>query len=167
MIPTLATTRLTLRAPALADFDGYARFYLSDAARTLDTPADRRAAWRYFTAIAGHWILRDFGWWMVDDGTGAVGFCGVHYPPTHPEPELGWVIYPSAQRRGYALEAATAARAWWHERGNRRLSSNIAFGNDASIALARRMGCTTDGAPLAHYPKGSAWIHPAPAEVAA
>ncbi|MEM7490580.1 MAG: GNAT family N-acetyltransferase [Pseudomonadota bacterium] len=166
-IPTLSTKHLTLRAARVEDFDAYADFLGSDAAAMVDGPMTRREAWRRFIGLPGHWALRGYGWWILDDGAGPVGTCGIHFPPTHPEPELGWMLFPAAQGKGFATEAAHAARNWWYGRGETRLASNIHFDNAPSIAVARRLGCTTDGTPLAHYPVGSAWIHPGPDEAAA
>ena len=163
MIPTLTTGRLTLRAFSFEDFASFAAFYAGPASRDVGGPLAPREAWRHFCAHLGHWPLRGYGWWIVDDGEGAAGFAGIHFPPSHPEAELGWALFERARGRGYATEAASVARDWWYGRGERRLTSNIDRANAASIAVARRMGAVTDGAPLAHNPACSAWLHEAPA----
>ncbi len=161
-IPTLKTERLILRALQFDDFGPYADFSASDASVFVSGPMDMRSAWRHFTSLIGHWPVRGYGWWAVDDGSGIVGTCGIHYPPSHLEPELGWVLFLQARGKGFATEAAKAARDWWYARGETRLSSNIAFDNSPSIAVARRLGATTDGVPLAHNRDCSAWLHPGP-----
>ena len=160
-IPTLTTERLTLRAPTLADWPAYAAFYASDRAAILGGPHGTWKAWTLFAADAGHWHLHGFGWWTIDDGAGAAGICGVHHPPNHEDAELGWSLWDRALGRGYATEAAVAARDWWRARHAGRLVSYVDAGNAASQAVARRLGARTDGARAAHDPDSEIWVHPA------
>ena len=160
MIPTLTTERLTLRAPTLEDFAPYAAFYASDATAFIGGPQGERDAWRHFSADMGHWHLKGYGWFTLDDGEGPVGTCGLHQPPTHPDPELGWLLYERATGKGYATEAARAVLDW--QRGALalpRIVSHIDVGNAPSLAVARRLGATTDGARAAHDPACEMWVH--------
>lgn len=159
-IPEIRTERLTLRAPTLADWPAYAAFYASGRSAIIGGPHDEGAAWRRFAADAGHWQLHGYGWWTVDDGAGPVGTCGVHFPPTHHAPELGWTLYESATGRGYATEAAVAARDWWQARHPGPLTSNIHAENAASQRVAARLGARPEPAPLARVPDVTAWVHP-------
>ena len=61
-----------------------------------------------------NWALRGFGVWSVEPkGGGAwLGAVGLFQPDWYPEPELGWTLAPEAEGRGFAFEAARAARAW-------------------------------------------------------
>ncbi|MEL6588182.1 MAG: GNAT family N-acetyltransferase, partial [Pseudomonadota bacterium] len=79
-IPTLTTERLTLRAPDIRDHAAYAAFYASERSRIIGGPKDETAAWKILTNDRGHWPLRGFGWWSLDDGTGCIGSCGFHLP---------------------------------------------------------------------------------------
>ncbi|MFQ6547267.1 GNAT family N-acetyltransferase [Aestuariibius sp. 2305UL40-4] len=161
-IPTLETDRLILRAPREADFAPFAAFYADgSASSSVGGPMEMREAWRRFTADMGHWAFKGFGWWTLDDGTGPIGTCGIHAPPSHEEPELGWLLFARGRGRGYATEAARAARDWWMESfqgGQPRLTSNILPGNTASEAVARRLGATPTRAP-SHNPDAIAWLH--------
>ncbi|WP_417805217.1 GNAT family N-acetyltransferase, partial [Thalassospira lucentensis] len=61
------------------------------------------------------------------------------------EHELGWLLFPEAEGRGIAFEAAVAMRRWAFEvRGLKTLVSYIARGNARSIKLATRLGATLD-----------------------
>ena len=159
-IPTLHTERLTLRAFGMEDYPAFAAFHSGPASGAPPLPP--REIWRHFCAHLGHWPLRGFGWWAIEAQGTPVGFAGIHEPPSHPEPELGWVLFEEGRGKGYATEAATAARDWWYARGETRIASNIDRDNAPSIAVARRMGATTDGASLAHNPSCTAWLHEAP-----
>ena len=159
MIPTLTTERLTLRAPTMADLDAYAAFYASDHSHIIGGPVDRATAWRFFSSDAGQWILMGHGWWMIDDGNGPAGICGLHNPPHHADVELAWSLYAHATGKGYATEAARAAREWAGDRWP-RLVSYIDRTNAPSQAVARRLGATDTGAPAAHDPACNVWEHP-------
>ncbi|SDZ43900.1 Protein N-acetyltransferase, RimJ/RimL family [Jannaschia faecimaris] len=168
-IPTLATERLTLRAPRAEDVTPFAEFYASDAARYVGGPQAGWEAWRYLAGVVGHWAFRGFGRWIVtrkgDDA--AIGLIGLHHPLDWPEPEIGWMLWANGQ--GYGIEAARAARDWAYGPGGMTtLISSIDGENKASIALAERMGARRDGA-FQHPKFGELkiWRHPAPQEIAA
>ncbi|MQQ08626.1 GNAT family N-acetyltransferase [Epibacterium sp. SM1979] len=165
-IPTLTSERLVLRPPVKGDFENVAAFF-ADSERSwgFGGPLGRNEAWRWFASMIGHWALRGFGWWMVDTRDGQpAGFVGLWEPEGWPEPELGWVMFPGTEGKGYAFEAATEARRYAYDvLGFETLSSNIIPGNTRSIALAKRLG--------AHYERsyenvthGTEWVyrHPAP-----
>ncbi|WP_179378327.1 GNAT family N-acetyltransferase [Jannaschia marina] len=156
-IPTLTTERLILRAPLIEDFQAYAEFYAGDGSVPVGGPLSMRDAWQRFCADLGHWALRGFGWWTIDDRTGPVGTCGIHAPPSHEEPELGWLLFARGRGQGFATEAARCARDWWLS-DNDRLTSNILYGNTASEAVARRLGATPGRAPT-HNADAIAWLH--------
>ena len=169
MIPTLATGRLTLRAPEPRDVAPFAAFYASEAARFVGGPMADWEVWRYTAEVVGHWHLRGFGRWMVTEGHGpdagpAVGLVGLHHPLDWPEPEVGWMIWGGAEGRGIAREAAEAARAWaYGEAGMTTLVSSIDAANARSVALAERMGAARDGG-FDHPKYGylGLWRHPGP-----
>jgi RimJ/RimL family protein N-acetyltransferase len=152
-IPTLATERLTLRAPRLADFEGYAGMVMSDRAKHMEQGVDRQRAWSWFLSDTGHWTLFGFGGLMVDLGkTGeTIGLVIVSKGLRYPEPELGWLLYDGAEGKGYATEAASALRDWIKPKVA-NLVSYISPGNAASIALAERLGAHHD--PTARLPDG-------------
>ncbi|MGB3409542.1 MAG: GNAT family N-acetyltransferase [Jannaschia sp.] len=158
MIPVLTTDRLALRGATMADFASYAAFYASDTSAIIGGPIDTRAAWKRFAADAGHWALKGFGWWTVVDADGPAGVVGFHHPEGTPDVELGWVTYPRATLRGYAVEAAGAALAWAGGRWS-RIVSNIDTGNTASVRVAARLGATDTRQAPAHDPACTIWLH--------
>lgn len=145
--PTLATERLTLRAQTPQDFDAYADFYGSERSWGMGGPIDRPAAWRLFAAELGHWILRGYGFWMVDvTETGeTVGQVGFWHPEGWTEVEIGWAMFAGAEGKGYAYEAAQSLRGYAYDvLGWGPLTSVIAPGNTRSEALAERLGAAPE-----------------------
>ena len=145
-VPSLDIPNLRLRQFAEADLDDYAALcadaevmrYLGDRG-----PLSRDDAWRQLAMLIGHWTLRGYGMWAVEElGSGAfVGRVGLHYPEGWPEPELGWALARRYWGRGYAFEAATAAlRIAFVTLGWPRAVSLIAPSNLRSIRLAERLG---------------------------
>lgn len=170
-IPTLTTERLTLRAPEDRDFPAYAAFRASDRARFVGGPNSEWDAWNMLCSIAGHWQIRGYGRWIVADKSDdrALGVVGPFYPIDWPEPEIAWTMFGGAEGKGYAYEAATAARRFAYDTlGWRTASSFVSPENTRSVALAKRLGCVPDGVHE-HRTFGPLhiWRHPAPAEVLA
>lgn len=160
--PVLETERLTLRAPVLADFPALAAFFASDRSASIGGPLSPGDTWRVFSSHAGHWALKGFGWFIVHDAEGPRGMVGVHEPPGYEAMELGWTLFDAAATgRGYATEAALAARDWaLATLKPARLVSFIDPANAASRAVARRLGATDTGRPAAHNPECGVWEHP-------
>ncbi|WP_224813629.1 GNAT family N-acetyltransferase [Hasllibacter sp. MH4015] len=168
MIPVLKTSHLTLRGPEASDFPAFRDYFASDRSIHTGGPKDERQAWILFAAELGHWHLHGFGMWTVEaDGT-PVGLVGCWFPQGWPEREIGWLIWEDYEGRGFAFEAACAARAHCYGPfGWDTAVSYIHRDNARSIALAERLGCTRDD--TARHPNAEALVyrHPAPAEVAA
>jgi len=164
-IPRLETPRLVLRAPKSGDFETWAACAGSDRARYIGGPIDRNLAWRAFCHLTGHWVHRGYSMFVfADRETDApLGMCGPWFPEGWPEPEIGWTVWaPEAEGKGFAFEAATAARDWAYSvLGWTTAISLIAVGNDRSAALARRMGCTLeDEYTHAQHGPMQVWRHP-------
>ncbi|WP_308917686.1 GNAT family N-acetyltransferase [Jannaschia sp. LMIT008] len=160
MIPTLTTPRLTLRAQTMADWPSYRDFYREQAAADGED-FDPRRAWTLFASDIGHWALHGFGWLILDDGTGAVGACGIHHPPQHADVEIGWNTFAAARGKGYAPEAATRVLEWGRGLigGDTRLVSYITRGNAASEAVARKIGAADTGTASDHSATCNVWEH--------
>ncbi|SPH16636.1 hypothetical protein DEA8626_00146 [Defluviimonas aquaemixtae] len=148
--PVLNTERLVLRAPLPQDWHAFADFLASDRSRFIGGPKDRTDAWRAFGHVIGMWVLRGFGSFVFTskgDDT-ALGMTGPWYPEGWPERELGWTVWtPAAEGKGYAFEAAKAARDHaFRDLGWDTAVSYIDGGNTRSIALAERLGAVCDPA---------------------
>jgi RimJ/RimL family protein N-acetyltransferase len=172
MIPVLATERLTLRAPGLRDFEATAAFLASERAAMIGGPLDRLGAWRALAGSLGHWELRGYGMWAVEEtATGDfLGQVGMFNPEGWIAQEIGWwLAAPEHEGKGFACEAALAARRYaYHVAGWREAFSVIHPDNLRSIRLAERLGATLDreqAVPGSAIP-GSAirrvYRHPAP-----
>ncbi|MEX0371403.1 MAG: GNAT family N-acetyltransferase [Tateyamaria sp.] len=145
MIPTLTTDRLTLRGPKASDFDAYAAM-LGDARSTyMGGPFSRRQAWDMLCNMTAQWQLSGFGGWIIDSDDGFTGEVAIWHPSHFPEPELGWTLTADAEGKGYAAEAAHAARDWyWANTAAETVVSYIDPDNARSIALATKLGAQLD-----------------------
>jgi RimJ/RimL family protein N-acetyltransferase len=167
VIPVLTTERLTLRAPALRDFEATAAFLGSERAAMMGGPLDRLGAWRSLAASLGHWELRGYGMWAVEETRtgGFLGQVGLFDPEGWIAREIGWwLAAPESEGRGFAREAALAARRYAYDiAGWREAFSVIHPENHRSIRLAERLGATLDREQA--IPGGAirrVYRHPAP-----
>lgn len=148
-IPTLETERLRLRPFQLSDFDDYAAMCGDpEVARYLSVRFSREQAWRHLAFLVGHWELRGYGMWAMEEKeTGAfVGRVGFADPEGWPGCELAWALVRRFWGRGYATEGARAALAYAFNVLNKdRVISLIHPENRASIRLAERLGATLQG----------------------
>lgn len=145
-VPTLETARLVLRAPRVEDFDAMLAFNASPRSAFVGGGAERQAIWRGLLANIGHWALRGYGFYSVDTrASDFVGRVGVIFHDGWDEPELAWHLFDGFEGKGYATEAARAARADYHARISARPPiSYIDVRNTRSEALARRLGATIE-----------------------
>ncbi|MCY6382130.1 GNAT family N-acetyltransferase [Hoeflea prorocentri] len=154
MIPTLNSERLLLRAPAMHDWPDYSELMQSERAVHMGGPFSTAAAWGMFCQDVAQWALMDHGALMMEDRkSGAcVGQVGINHGPLFPERELGWLVYPQAEGKGYAFEAAKTLRDWAFKiQGFETLVSYIDSDNTRSIRLAERLGAILDDdAPRPH-----------------
>jgi RimJ/RimL family protein N-acetyltransferase len=146
-IPTLATERLILRGFTPEDVEHEIAFFATERSRLVGGPMPREAAWRTIAAYIGHWAIRGFGFWAIEDReTGRyLGRAGLWFPDGWPEPEIGWTLQEHAEGRGVAYEAALRARRFaYEELGWITAISMVLAGNTRSIALAERLGAVRD-----------------------
>jgi RimJ/RimL family protein N-acetyltransferase len=150
-MPTLQTERLILRMLRDSDLEAYATMcadaevmrYIG-AGNTLS----RSEAWRNMALVLGHWQLRGYGLWAVEEQqTGEfVGRIGCWNPDGWPDFEVGWMLRREFWGRGYATEGARAAAQFaFSELGQAHVISLIQPGNDASIRVAERLGESLEG----------------------
>jgi RimJ/RimL family protein N-acetyltransferase len=150
-VPVLQTARLLLRGWRDEDFDAWAALCADDEVmRSLGRerglgPAE---AWREIALLAGHWALKGFCHWALEERTSGtlVGRAGLFHPPDWPALELGWAIARPRWGEGFAGEAARASARWAQdELGAGRLISLIAPSNSRSIRVAEKLGMSPDG----------------------
>ncbi|MEO1689062.1 MAG: GNAT family N-acetyltransferase [Pseudomonadota bacterium] len=165
--PRLETERLILRPPQASDAADEMAFLASDRAAGIGGPFHPMQAFRSVAGLIGHWGLRGYGFFALEEKTTGryMGRVGPWFPEGWPEPEIGWSVVAEAEGKGYAYEAALASRAWAYDAlGWTTAISLVEATNDRSAALARRMGCTQDGTwthPLDGWVV-DIWRHPAP-----
>jgi RimJ/RimL family protein N-acetyltransferase len=143
---TLETDRLTLRLLCGSDFDAYAEMcgdpevmrYIGDG-----QPVVRSMAWRNLAMMVGHWALRGYGLWAVEERSsgGLVGRIGFWNPEGWPGFELGWMLRRPFWGRGYATEAArTALQFAFTQMLQPEVISLVHPENAASIRIAEKLG---------------------------
>lgn len=165
-IPRLETERLILRAPCEADLDAEAAFFASDASKFVGGPKRCDETWRSIAMLLGHWVMRGYGFWALDDKeTGTfLGHVGLWGPEGWPESEIGWTLMNGATGKGYATEAALAARAYAYDiLGWPTAISLIDPANTPSQRVAERLGATFES-EYEHPAFGTThvWRHPGP-----
>jgi RimJ/RimL family protein N-acetyltransferase len=146
----LETDRLVLRMFREDDFEAYARLCADpEVMRFLGGKAfDRIESWRNMASIIGHWHLRGYGHWAVEEKAsgrlaGRIGFLN---PEGWPGFELGWTLAREFWGRGYASEGARRALDYGFKELNRQhIISLIHPENKASIRVAERLGEKPEG----------------------
>ncbi len=112
-------------------------------------PQSRSDRWRQFASYLGHWSMRGFGWFSVEDkSTGDwCGRVGPWMPEGWPGLECGWSIASAHWGKGYAPEAAIAAINWTFDQfpDLPRIISVIDPANSNSQAVAVKIGETKTG----------------------
>ena len=115
-----------------------------------------------FCADHAQWSLFGCGALMIEDGaTGdCLGQVGINSGPLFTEFELGWLLYPHAEGKGFAYEAAEVLRTWSHD--VRRLPTLVSYvdhNNTRSVRLAERLGATLDASASRPDPSDLVYRH--------
>ncbi len=163
--PTIRSERLVLRPFRAEDFEPMADFYASEVSSFYGGPCNREEAFRKFAVYPGHWALRGFGPWALEEAeTGAyVGLCGAWYPEGWYAPEITWALVEDQHGKGFATEAGLRAlRHLYTESGWTTAVSVIAVDNVASQRVAARMGATHERDITYRYGDAQLWRHAAP-----
>lgn len=145
--PTIETPRLILRGFRPEDFEPFCA-QMADESFCRFITRERRAlgpaeCWSRLCAVAGNWQLRGHGNFAVEEkASGAfIGHVGPWEPYGWPAFEIGWAIFPAAQGRGYAAEAAAASFRFAHDvLGKDEAIHLIHPDNLPSERVARSMG---------------------------
>jgi RimJ/RimL family protein N-acetyltransferase len=145
-IPRLTTDRLLMRGFKPDDFEAYAEMMGdADVSRHLmdGRPLSRAEAWRQMAMFIGHWELRGFGLWAVEErATGRfIGRIGCLMPEGFPAFEIAYTLTRSAWGKGYAREGAAAALGYARNTLKRtEIASIIRPANAPSIRVAESLG---------------------------
>jgi len=153
--PAIETERLLLRVPHVQDVEGIVAYFTSDRSRYTGGPLAPEKAWRVAAAEIGHWAIRGWGMFSVCEKSAperALGIVGPWYPAGWPEREVGWLLWPEAEGRGIAFEAARASLDYaFNTLGWETAVSYIDKDNARSVALAEKLGARLD--PSARTPE--------------
>jgi RimJ/RimL family protein N-acetyltransferase len=146
----LETERLLLRVWRNEDFEAYARICAdAEVMRYLGgKPYSRLEAWRHMAYLVGHWQLRGFGHWAVEEKASGelIGRLGLQYPEGWPGFEIGWTLGRDHWGKGFATEGARKVLAHaFSEMGRDHVISLIHPENRASIRVAERLGESVEG----------------------
>jgi RimJ/RimL family protein N-acetyltransferase len=150
-IPSIPTERLVLRAFDASDLDSFAKMNADPEVVAFlgnGQTVDRQESWKIMAWLLGHWQLRGFGPWAVEERETRrfVGRVGLFYPEGWPGIEISYVLARSAWGKGYATEGARAAMSHAFEKLKiPRLISLIHPANRSSVKVAEKLGETFDG----------------------
>jgi RimJ/RimL family protein N-acetyltransferase len=148
---SLETDRLRLRPFRESDLDAYADMCGDpEVMRYLGNgqPMTRAESWRSLALMLGHWLLRGYGLWAVEERTSGelVGRIGCWNPEGWPGLEVGWTLRRHFWGRGFATEGARAALAYaFTQLGAGHVLSLIRPANAASVRVAERLGERLEG----------------------
>ncbi|AFY42803.1 GNAT family N-acetyltransferase [Nostoc sp. PCC 7107] len=146
MIPQLKTQRLTLRGFCEEDLDVYADMCAHPEVMRyvgMGQPLSRGESWRNMAMIIGHWQLRGYGLWAVEESQTSemIGRIGCWQPEGWPGLEIGWSLRRDYWGYGFATEAATAAMNYaFNQLQRSQIISLIHPQNVASVRVAQKLG---------------------------
>ncbi len=144
----IETQRLILRPLAPCDCDAHIAMMQEPAVaealyQNSKTPPQAEL-WRQFASYLGHWQIRGFGWFSVEDKASGewLGRVGPWMPDGWPGLECGWSIRQAHWGKGYAPEAAIGAIKWTFDQfpDLPRIISVIHPKNANSQAVAGKIG---------------------------
>ncbi len=148
---TLETPRLILRLFREADLDAYADMCGDPEVMryiAAGQPLSRAESWRSMATMLGHWQLRGYGLWAVEERASGemVGRIGCWNPEGWPGLEVGWMLRRRYWGRGFATEGARASLDYaFGVLGCEHVISLIRPENAASIRVAERLGERLEG----------------------
>jgi RimJ/RimL family protein N-acetyltransferase len=148
--PVLETERLILRMWRNEDFETYAEMCADlEVMRFLGGKTmTRLEAWRHMGFLVGHWMLRGYGHFAVEEKASGrfIGRIGFLDPEGWPGFEIGWTLTRDCWGRGYAIEGARRALVYaFAELDQPHVISLIHPDNRASINVAERLGEKLEG----------------------
>ena len=145
-IPTITTERLELRAFRADDLDAFATLNADpEVVKYLGAgkPWSREETWMQMAAFLGHWELRGYGLWAVEERASRqfIGRIGLLNPEGWYRLELAWTLTRSRWGNGFATEGARAALEYaFNVVKLDHIVSLIDSRNQPSIRVAERLG---------------------------
>jgi len=109
---------------------------------------DRLEAWRHMAFLVGHWELRGYGHWAVEEKESGrfIGRLGFLNPEGWPGFEIGWTLAREAWGKGYETEGARRALDHaFNDLDKDHVISLIHPENQNSIKVAERLGEKLEG----------------------
>src|SRR5438105_12804596 len=164
--PVIETKRLILRQWRASDVAPNTAM-LSDPPTARFITADGKPiteamnGWRNAAIMAGHWVLNGVGMFVVEEKSSSqyAGRVGPWFPPGWPGFEVGWGLAKEFRGKGYALEAARAAIDWSFSTFDiERIIHCIDRENEASKAVARRLGASIEGETMLIGHAADVWV---------
>ena len=147
----LETERLKLRMWRESDLDAYAEMSADPMVMRYLGPGNvmtRAEAWRSIAFFMGHWQMRGYGHWVVEEKASGrmIGRLGFLNPEGWPGFEVGWTLARHAWGKGYATEGGKAALHYaFTELDQPHVISLIHPDNTASMRVAERVGERLEG----------------------
>ncbi len=151
LIPQLETERLILRGFREQDLDAYAEMNADpEVTRYIGNgqTLTRAEAWRNMAMMLGHWQLRGYGMWAVEERQSGetIARIGCWEPEGWPGFEIGWMVRRAYWGRGLATEGARAAMDYaFRELQRSRVISLIRPENAPSRRVAEKLGQKLEG----------------------
>ncbi len=151
MIPILKTERLILRGFCESDLDAYAEMCADEEVMRYigkGKVLSRAESWRSMAAIIGHWYLRGYGLWAVEEQQSgeAIGRIGCWKPEDWIGLEVGWCLRRAFWGRGFATEAGFASMDFaFTKLQQSHVISLIHPENTASRKVAEKLGEKLEG----------------------
>lgn len=151
LVPQINTPRLILRGWCAADFVAYAEMCSDSQVMRyigMGKPLSSEDAWRNMAMIIGHWQLRGYGMWAVEERQSGemIGRIGCWQPEGWPGFEIGWSLRRAFWGRGLATEGAKAAINYAFADLNQSEVIHLIFPeNTASIRVAEKLGAKLQG----------------------
>jgi RimJ/RimL family protein N-acetyltransferase len=145
-IPKIITKRLIMRGFQEEDLDAYADMCGDgEVMRYIATgkTLSRDESWRNMAMILGHWQLRGYGMWAIEERRSGemLGRVGCWQPEGWIGLEIGWTMRRPFWGQGFATEAARVAMEYaFEELQQTHVISLIRPDNMASRRVAEKLG---------------------------
>jgi RimJ/RimL family protein N-acetyltransferase len=141
----IETERLIMRPASAEDVEDLVALHEDPVVREVFGSPTRAEVEAWVERSESEWEERGHGHLaIVDRADGSfLGRTSLRFWPELDGTEVGWVLMPAARGRGIATEAGRACVEWgFRDFALPYVTAMIAPDNDASIAVARRLGMT-------------------------